>query len=95
MKMMFTKLRCSVEYRGQEKKFKKFMMIAEAKGWLIDLNMWNELSSYLLEDCVILSKDRSVSRANSVFRGSAVKGSVMRSSAARGSFSRESSSFLN
>ena len=92
---MFTKLRCSVEYRGQEKKFKKFMMIAEAKGWLIDLNMWNELSSYLVEDCVILSKDRPTSRASSVIRSSVMRSSAMRSSAARESFSRENSSFLN
>lgn len=55
---MFTKLRCSWEYRKNEKKLKKFMSWAEAKNWLIDLNTMNELSIYLLENCMVASNER-------------------------------------
>lgn len=49
---MLTKFRCSLEYKLNEKKLKKFMSWAEAKNWLIDLSIPNELSSYLLENHV-------------------------------------------
>jgi len=43
-----------MEYKKNEKKMKKFMSWAEAKNWLIDLNAGNELSSYLLENCIVV-----------------------------------------
>jgi len=65
LKIMFTKFRCSLDYKTQEKKLKKFMIWAEAKNWLIDLAIPNELSAYLLENHIV-DNDNSFRKGNSL-----------------------------